>query len=65
MQVTLHDPRMYDPTDRLRTLATSRKSISSHVLIQEGTFGQIYRGTYNQGDIQEEVFVKTVSGNFN
>ncbi|GLV43124.1 Derailed 2 [Carabus blaptoides fortunei] len=60
-QVTLHDPRMYDPTDRLRSLAVPRKTISSHMLLQEGTFGQIYRGTHCHTDTQEQVIVKTVS----
>lgn len=53
---------MYDPTDRLRSLAVPRKTISSHMLLQEGTFGQIYRGTHCHTDTQEEVIVKTVSG---
>ncbi|XP_068085426.1 tyrosine-protein kinase RYK [Anabrus simplex] len=62
-QLTLHDPRLLDPADRLRDLATPRHTIFPQTLLQEGTFGRIYRGVWqdeNQGR-QLEVFIKTVS----
>ncbi|KAK7871821.1 hypothetical protein R5R35_006421 [Gryllus longicercus] len=62
-QGTLQDPRQVEPSERLRDLAAPRNTIFPQTLLQEGTFGRIYRGVYQDEDKgrQVEVLVKTVS----
>ncbi|XP_021931204.1 tyrosine-protein kinase Dnt-like isoform X1 [Zootermopsis nevadensis] len=62
-QVTLHDPRLLDPTSRLRDLATPRRTIMPQTLLQEGTFGRVYRGEYidEETETHTDVLIKTVS----
>lgn len=40
-------------------------NIRLELLVQEGTFGRVYKGVFKRGDIYEEVIVKTVTGNVN
>ncbi|XP_049803698.1 tyrosine-protein kinase Dnt-like [Schistocerca nitens] len=56
-QHSLYDPRLTDPTSRLRAVAVERSSISVHELLHEGTFGRVYRGIFRN----QQVTVKTVS----
>lgn len=63
-QVRLYDPRLCEPNDKLRSLYEKSKNISCTQLLQEGTFGQIYRGQLRvREDHTEDVVIKTVTGN--
>ncbi|GLH09461.1 cAMP-dependent protein kinase catalytic subunit 1 [Gryllus bimaculatus] len=59
-QGTLQDPRQVEPSERLRDLAAPRNTIFPQTLLQEGTFGRIYRGVY-----QDEDKGRQVEGNIN
>ncbi|XP_075223935.1 tyrosine-protein kinase Dnt-like isoform X2 [Lycorma delicatula] len=52
-----------DPEERLRRLHVPRHRIAARTLLQEGTFGRIYRGTfYSEDDSRtHDVVIKTVS----
>lgn len=54
--------RITDPAEQLRILTTPRSNIRLEILVQEGTFGRIYKGVFKRGETYEEVMVKTVSG---
>ncbi|CAH3964766.1 tyrosine-protein kinase Drl [Pieris brassicae] len=60
-QQTITKDRVTDPAEQLRLLTTSRSNIRLEILVQEGTFGRIYKGVFKRGDTYEEVLVKTVS----
>ncbi|OWR54360.1 tyrosine-protein kinase Drl [Danaus plexippus plexippus] len=53
--------RITEPADQLRYLTTPRSNIRLEILVQEGTFGRVYKGVFKRGDTYEEVLVKTVS----
>lgn len=59
--MSLKDPHLCDPTDRLRSLSNACTNISLDDLIQEGTFGQVYQGKLGT---QEPILVKTVTGKY-
>ncbi|KDR13445.1 Tyrosine-protein kinase RYK, partial [Zootermopsis nevadensis] len=48
---------------RLRDLATPRRTIMPQTLLQEGTFGRVYRGEYidEETETHTDVLIKTVS----
>ncbi|XP_054268451.1 tyrosine-protein kinase Dnt-like isoform X1 [Macrosteles quadrilineatus] len=52
-----------EPADRVRKLNVPRRNILTKKLLQEGTFGRVYRGNYlREGEIHsQDVIVKTVS----
>ncbi|XP_071440909.1 tyrosine-protein kinase Dnt-like [Hetaerina americana] len=43
---TLHDPRIGDPSERLRHLTVPSTSVRPRTLLHEGTFGRLYRGVF-------------------
>jgi hypothetical protein len=63
---SFRDPRASDPADRLRMLAVPGGRVCTKMLIQEGTFGRVYKGLYNNEDRpgikEDDVMIKTVSG---
>ncbi|XP_046674030.1 tyrosine-protein kinase Dnt-like isoform X1 [Homalodisca vitripennis] len=52
-----------DPADRVRRLNVLRKTITTKKLLQEGTFGRVYLGSFQpEADLHpQDVVVKTVS----
>nr|XP_032529097.1 tyrosine-protein kinase Dnt-like [Danaus plexippus plexippus] len=58
---TIAKDRITEPADQLRYLTTPRSNIRLEILVQEGTFGRVYKGVFKRGDTYEEVLVKTVS----
>ncbi|XP_030756297.1 tyrosine-protein kinase Drl-like [Sitophilus oryzae] len=54
-QVSVNDPRLIDPTKRLRTLAVPRETISIDNVKEEGIFGKVCVGKYQE----KTVFIKT------
>ncbi|CAG0881474.1 unnamed protein product [Cyprideis torosa] len=50
-------------SEMLKSLTVDQKHIVAEELLQEGTFGRIYRGTYQKpGFPKEHVMIKTVTG---
>ncbi|XP_063241635.1 tyrosine-protein kinase Drl-like [Bacillus rossius redtenbacheri] len=60
-QVALHDPRLVDPTQRLKDLSVDRQNIELLSVLHEGTFGRIFLGSFLHNQRKVEVIVKTVS----
>ncbi|CAG9581177.1 unnamed protein product [Danaus chrysippus] len=60
-QQTITKDRITEPAEQLRYLTTPRSNIRLEILVQEGTFGRVYKGVFKRGDTYEEVLVKTVS----
>ncbi|KAF7271663.1 hypothetical protein GWI33_015461 [Rhynchophorus ferrugineus] len=54
-QVSVSDPRLIDPTKRLRTLAVPRENIFIDSVKEEGIFGKVCIGKYHE----KLVFIKT------
>lgn len=51
-----------DPCDKARALAVSRSALYCRNLVQEGTFGRVYKGTMELAGREQEVIIKTVTG---
>ncbi|XP_059481243.1 tyrosine-protein kinase RYK-like [Neocloeon triangulifer] len=62
---SFRDPRASDPADRLRLLAVPGCRVNTKAMLQEGTFGRVYKGTYRSeerpGVKEDEVMIKTVT----
>ncbi|XP_069162350.1 tyrosine-protein kinase Dnt isoform X2 [Procambarus clarkii] len=63
-QASWRDPRNMDPSERVRQLAIDRWKVEVGDVVQEGTFGRVYRGVYRDPYARAAltVIVKTVSG---
>lgn len=51
-----------DPCEKARALAVSRSALYCRNLVQEGTFGRVYKGTLELAGREQEVIIKTVTG---
>ena len=51
-----------DPCEKARALAVSRSALHCRTVVQEGTFGRVYRGSLSQAGREQEVIIKTVTG---
>jgi len=51
-----------DPCEKARALAVSRSALYCRTLVQEGTFGRVYKGTLELAGREQEVIIKTVTG---
>ncbi|XP_065345399.1 tyrosine-protein kinase RYK-like isoform X2 [Cloeon dipterum] len=62
---SFRDPRASDPADRLRLLAVPGCRVTAKALLQEGTFGRVFKGNYRNeerpGVKEDEVMIKTVT----
>nr|XP_053629655.1 tyrosine-protein kinase Dnt-like isoform X4 [Cherax quadricarinatus] len=63
-QASWRDPRNMDPSEKVRQLAIDRWKVEVGEVVQEGTFGRVYRGVYRDPYARAAltVIVKTVSG---
>ncbi|XP_071545509.1 tyrosine-protein kinase Dnt-like isoform X3 [Panulirus ornatus] len=63
-QASWRDPRQMDPSERVRRLAIDRWKVEVGEVVQEGTFGRVYRGVYRDPYARAAltVIIKTVSG---
>ncbi|XP_042874288.1 tyrosine-protein kinase Dnt-like isoform X3 [Penaeus japonicus] len=63
-QASWRDPRHTDPSERVRQLAIDRWKVEVGEVVQEGTFGRVYRGVYRDPYARAAltVIIKTVSG---
>lgn len=63
-QTSWQDPRQMDPSERIRQLTIDRWKVEMGELVQEGTFGRVYRGIYRDPYARAalSVIIKTVSG---
>lgn len=59
---TLVDLQSTDPCEKARALAVSRSALYCRNLVQEGTFGRVYKGTLELAGREQEVIIKTVTG---
>ncbi|XP_043270104.1 tyrosine-protein kinase Drl-like [Venturia canescens] len=50
-----------DPCDKARALAVTRSALYCRSLLQEGTFGRVYKGALNIAGREQEVIIKTVT----
>lgn len=51
-----------DPCEKARSLAVPRSALYCRSLAQEGTFGRVYKGTLDLAGREQEVIIKTVTG---
>lgn len=58
----LVDLQSTDPCEKARALAVSRSALYCRNLVQEGTFGRVYKGTLELAGREQEVIIKTVTG---
>ncbi|XP_076303394.1 tyrosine-protein kinase Dnt isoform X1 [Lasioglossum baleicum] len=56
-----HLSQTNDPCDKARALAISRSALYCRNLVQEGTFGRVYKGTMELAGREQEVIIKTVT----
>ncbi|KAL7286280.1 hypothetical protein TKK_0019456 [Trichogramma kaykai] len=56
-----HLSQSTDPCEKARAVAVARSALKCRSVIQEGTFGRVYRGTLNHGGRDQEVIIKTVT----
>ncbi|XP_034183412.1 tyrosine-protein kinase Dnt isoform X1 [Osmia lignaria lignaria] len=56
-----HLSQSTDPCEKARALAVSRSALYCRNLIQEGTFGRVYKGTLDLAGREQEVIIKTVT----
>ncbi|XP_044012542.1 tyrosine-protein kinase Drl isoform X2 [Aphidius gifuensis] len=56
-----HITHSTDPCDKARALAIPKSAICCRSLIQEGTFGRVYKGLLNVAGREQEVIIKTVT----
>ncbi|XP_011307807.1 tyrosine-protein kinase Drl [Fopius arisanus] len=56
-----HVSQTTDPCDKARAMAIPRSALYCRSLVQEGTFGRVYRGSLNVAGKDQEVFIKTVT----
>ncbi|XP_043494510.1 tyrosine-protein kinase Drl isoform X1 [Polistes fuscatus] len=56
-----HLSQSTDPCEKARALSVPRSALYCRNLVQEGTFGRVYRGTLDMGDREQEVIIKTVT----
>ncbi|XP_074101998.1 tyrosine-protein kinase Dnt isoform X1 [Cotesia typhae] len=50
-----------DPCDKARAMAIPRSALYCRSVIQEGTFGRVYKGSLNIAGREQEVIIKTVT----
>lgn len=51
-----------DPCEKARAMAVPRSALHCRNVVQEGTFGRVYRGTLSNAGRDQEVVIKTVTG---
>ncbi|XP_031830445.1 tyrosine-protein kinase Dnt [Nomia melanderi] len=56
-----HLSQTNDPCEKARALAVSRSALYCRNLVQEGTFGRVYKGTLELAGREQEVIIKTVT----
>ncbi|XP_017795395.1 PREDICTED: tyrosine-protein kinase Dnt-like [Habropoda laboriosa] len=56
-----HLSQTTDPCEKARALSVSRAALYCCNLVQEGTFGRVYKGTLELADREQEVIIKTVT----
>ncbi|XP_076686760.1 tyrosine-protein kinase Dnt [Andrena cerasifolii] len=56
-----HLSQSTDPCEKARALAVSRSALYCRNLVQEGTFGRVYKGTLELAGREQEVIIKTVT----
>ncbi|CAK9823931.1 Tyrosine-protein kinase Dnt [Anthophora retusa] len=56
-----HLSQSTDPCEKARALSVSRSALYCCNLVQEGTFGRVYKGTLELADREQEVIIKTVT----
>ncbi|XP_046818963.1 tyrosine-protein kinase Drl-like isoform X2 [Vespa velutina] len=56
-----HLSQSTDPCEKARALSVPRSALYCRNLVQEGTFGRVYRGTLDMGGREQEVIIKTVT----
>ncbi|RLU14794.1 hypothetical protein DMN91_012681 [Ooceraea biroi] len=56
-----HLSQSTDPCEKARALAISRSALYCRTLVQEGTFGRVYKGTLEIAGREQEVIIKTVT----
>ncbi|XP_078053422.1 tyrosine-protein kinase Dnt [Augochlora pura] len=56
-----HLSQTNDPCEKARALAVSRSALYCRNLVQEGTFGRVYKGTMELAGREREVIIKTVT----
>ncbi|XP_071858032.1 tyrosine-protein kinase Dnt [Bombus fervidus] len=56
-----HLSQSTDPCEKARALAVSRSALYCRDLVQEGTFGRVYKGTLELVGREQEVIIKTVT----
>ncbi|KYN44237.1 Tyrosine-protein kinase RYK, partial [Trachymyrmex septentrionalis] len=56
-----HLSQSTDPCEKARALAVSRSALYCRTLVQEGTFGRVYKGTLELAGREQEVIIKTVT----
>ncbi|XP_043257578.1 tyrosine-protein kinase Drl-like [Colletes gigas] len=56
-----HLSQSTDPCEKARALAVSRSALYCRNLVQEGTFGRVYKGTMELAGREQEVIIKTVT----
>ncbi|KAG7205479.1 hypothetical protein KM043_007466 [Ampulex compressa] len=56
-----HLSQSTDPCEKARALAVSRSALYCRSLVQEGTFGRVYKGTLDLAGREQEVIIKTVT----
>ncbi|XP_017886606.1 tyrosine-protein kinase Drl-like [Ceratina calcarata] len=56
-----HLSQSTDPCEKARALAVPRSALYCRNLVQEGTFGRVYKGTLELAGREQEVIIKTVT----
>ncbi|XP_014214457.1 tyrosine-protein kinase Dnt-like [Copidosoma floridanum] len=56
-----HLSQATDPCEKARAVIVPRAAMQCRSVVQEGTFGRIYRGTLSQAGREQEVIIKTVT----
>ncbi|XP_017758348.1 PREDICTED: tyrosine-protein kinase Drl-like [Eufriesea mexicana] len=56
-----HLSQSTDPCEKARALAVSRSALYCRNLVQEGTFGRVYKGSLELAGREQEVIIKTVT----
>ncbi|XP_076246954.1 tyrosine-protein kinase Dnt [Calliopsis andreniformis] len=56
-----HLSQSTDPCEKARALAIPRSALYCRNLVQEGTFGRVYKGTLELAGREQEVIIKTVT----
>lgn len=51
-----------DPCEKARAVIVPRAAMQCRSVVQEGTFGRVYRGALSQASREQEVIIKTVTG---